>query len=60
VVARMPGEFSRRLAARESGTALTEVGLLLFFIAVVAVTMVSEFGDFVATMYERAVGMFVH
>jgi Flp pilus assembly pilin Flp len=60
VIVTTPGVWFKRLAAGERGTALTEVGLLLFFIAVITVTLVQTLGQHVTVMFGRAVGMFVH
>jgi pilus assembly protein Flp/PilA len=44
--------FIRNLTAREEGQTLTEYGLILFFIAVVAVAAVTLLGGRVSTMFD--------
>jgi Flp pilus assembly pilin Flp len=44
--------FVRRLLTREEGQTLTEYGLILFFIAIVAITAVTLLGERVSGMFE--------
>jgi Flp pilus assembly pilin Flp len=44
--------FIRRLLRREEGQSLTEYGLLLFFIAVVAILAVTALGEKVADTFQ--------
>lgn len=45
-----------RLTNREEGQTLTEYGLLLFFIAVVAIVAVTVLGEQISTLFSRIAG----
>lgn len=46
-------EFVRGLIRREEGQTLTEYGLILFFIAIVAIAAVTLLGERISTIFEN-------
>jgi Flp pilus assembly pilin Flp len=44
--------FVRRLLRKEEGQTLTEYGLILFFIAVIAIVAVTALGERVSEMFD--------